>query len=424
MLDATAAATSELLIEADLDAAIQRGLTYLGLATGVDRVYYFENSYDADGHGFMSQRFEWNSDTSSPQINNPDLQNVPFDATPEFIEAIRSDESFVAHVADLADTSLKEMLAAQEIISILILPIHAHGRFAGFVGFDDCVQRREWSESEYSILKAFSVSLSSAVERRETQEELAAAKEAAEAANRAKSQFLANMSHEMRTPLNAILGITQFLEQSATTRLTERESEGLKLVSESGKRLLSLITDILDLSNIEADRLSLVNKPFVVRETIERLRLTAESIAAHYATTATLTVWVSADVSEVIVGDEGRIFEVASNLVGNALKFTPEGTIYLSVTQTAAASGDVLTVAVTDTGIGIPNGELDRAFESFSQADPSDRRAFSGAGLGLALSRKLARLMGGDVTLESSEGRGTVARLVIPVSCHLSGDAA
>ena len=410
MLSATAAATNELLVERDLEKAIRHGLSLLGEATGVDRAYFFENHYDPGGNGYTSQRFEWNSGSSPPQINNPELQNVPFSELPEFIEAIRSEEAFIAKVRELPAGALKELLHSQVIVSILILPIFNRGVFAGFVGFDDCTEEREWSEAEYSILRAFSTSLAGAIERRNIERELAAARDAAEAANRAKSQFLANMSHEIRTPLNAILGISQFLNREATQKLNAREKEGLGLISESGNRLLTLINEILDLSRIEAGQMELNIAPFSLPDLLRSAELIAESLKERYQAAVEFYASLDENLPEQISGDEGRINQILTNLISNALKFTRSGEVRLEATRL----GGQLLFRVSDTGPGIPVEAQASLFSSFTQVDTSDSREFGGAGLGLALSRQLARMMGGEVFLSSREGEGTTVELRLP----------
>ena len=233
--------------------------------------------------------------------------------------------------------------------------------------------------------------------------ELEKARDAAEAASRAKSAFLANMSHEIRTPLNAIIGMTELVLKGS---LAAQQREYLGTVRDSGEALLSVINDVLDFSKIEAGKLVLECDAFDLRESLGD---TMKSFALRaYQQGLELACYIHPDVPHRVIGDYNRLRQVVVNLVGNAIKFTPQGEVTLEVTVEARCADCVtLHFTVTDTGIGIPADKRTKIFEMFEQADSSIRRRHGGSGLGLAIAARLVALMDGGLWVESAVGSGS-----------------
>ena len=252
--------------------------------------------------------------------------------------------------------------------------------------------------------------------RKEAEAALLHAKDAAEAADRAKSEFLAIVSHEIRTPINGVIGFAQILADSP---LSPEQREQVAIIRSSGQALEKLITDILDLSKIEAGKIEIESSPFGLHKCVEEV-IAFFQLKAR-AASLTLTANIEPDVPAIVNTDEARLRQILTNLVNNALKFTERGgvTLHVSCTRGEPVSArDTrrelrLFFAVTDTGIGIPPDKIQKLFKPFSQVDTSSERRRSGTGLGLIISKRLCELMGGSISVESKPGEGTTFRFSI-----------
>ena len=240
----------------------------------------------------------------------------------------------------------------------------------------------------------------------ETLEDLMEARDAANAANVAKSQFLANMSHEIRTPLNGVLAMAEVMDRG---EMSPVQRERLAVVRQSGEQLLAVLNDVLDLSKIEAGKLELVSQDFDLERLAQGVRDGFTALAQEKG--LGFTVEVSPDAAGAWRGDGDRLRQIFANLVSNAIKFTAEGKV---AARFEAADAGGLRLSVTDTGIGIPQDKILTLFEKFIQADASTTRRYGGTGLGLAICRELAQLMGGQISVISEEGEGSTFIVELP----------
>jgi signal transduction histidine kinase len=317
----------------------------------------------------------------------------------------------VVHIPDIRlDEGYRglPLTRAVEHRSVLCVPMLREGSTVGTI----VVGRAEpqpFSDKQIAVLKTFADQAVIAIENVRLFTELDDKTRQLEIANRHKSEFLANMSHELRTPLNAVIGFSEVLLEEMFGEVNPKQQEYLSDILSSGKHLLSLINDILDLSKIEAGRMELEAQPFDLPAALDNaLTLIRERAARN---SIGLVIHVDPGIGEILA-DERKIKQVLLNLLSNAVKFTPEGG---KITMSAALNGGTVEVSVADTGIGIAAEDQQAIFEEFRQVGSDYARKREGTGLGLALARRLVELHGGSLTVASELGKGSTFTFTIPV---------
>jgi signal transduction histidine kinase len=292
--------------------------------------------------------------------------------------------------------------------SFAVIPMLARGRRVGFLIANNKESRRAVAPRQVELLQTFASHAAVAVENARLFREIEEKGRQLEVASRHKSQFLANMSHELRTPLNAILGYTELILDSIYGEVPEKIRGVMERVEKSGRHLLGLINDVLDLSKIEAGQLTLALNDYSMKEVVQTVFTAVESLATEKKLALEVAVAPNLPPGK---GDERRITQILLNLVGNAIKFTEAGEVKI---QAIARDGEFV-VSVSDTGPGIAPADQQKIFEEFQQADSSSTRKKGGTGLGLSIAKRIIELHGGRIWVESSPGKGSTFSFTLPV---------
>ena len=338
------------------------------------------------------------------------IKDQPAAAASEALrQAIRDKQpQEIADIRDEPPSSVREISMRAGFRARLVMPLVSADHVIGALA----IRRKQpgrFSKDTIQLLQTFAAHSVLAIQNARLFHEVEEKGHQLAEASQHKSQFLANMSHELRTPLNAIIGVSEMLREDAEA--LKQDTEPLDRVLGAGRHLLALINDILDLSKIEAGRMELQLEDFALAPLIDGVVKTIEPLAAKNENR------VAVDCDGAIGklhADQMRLRQALLNLMSNANKFTERGTISVDARQAQENGRDWVTIAVADTGIGMTPAQMEKLFQEFSQADASTTRKYGGTGLGLAISKRLCQMMGGDITVESEPGKGSVFTVRLP----------
>lgn len=392
----------------EVESAIQESLGELGRFVNADRVYIF--NYDFKNQ-VCNNTHEWCEEGIEPQIN--ELQGVPIDVIPWWTEAhFQNKTLFIPDVFELPeDDGVRHILEPQDIKSLMTLPMFNNGELTGFLGFDSVKEHHFYTEKEEVLLQVFSDMLVNVTNRKKLELELIRAKNRAEESDRLKTSFLSNMSHEIRTPMNGILGFAGLLKETEFS--DEEHNEYIGIIEKSGQRMLNIINDIVNISQIESGQAKVEISEIDVNRELSKLYSTYKEDAENKG----IELLYNGDLfrKEIIQTDAEKLLSVISNLLSNAIKFTHEGSISFGFDKV----NDSLQFYVKDTGEGITPMQRELIFERFRQGNESLARKYEGAGLGLSISKAYIQLLGGEIWVDSEVGKGSKFYFTVPLSIEV-----
>ena len=383
----------------DPDAAVGAVLAKIGEMLRVSSAYV---CHFRENERRLDMKHEWCA--LNVESRRAETQNFAFDEhMPSLEQMLTRDGVVMAREITQLPADMQAVLDGQAIKSVLMLPFRVNERLDGFLGLLEAQHYRDWLPEETAALRTAADGYARLIERQRAERDLITARDTAIRSAQHKSEFVAKMSHEIRTPMTIMLGMMELIEE---TPLSEEQHELLTMAQDNAHRLMSMLVDVLDFSELERGTVSLQTVPIDVRGLLAEV----ETAWAEAARRKGLEFEISVDeqVPQRIIGDPVRLRQVISMLTNNAVKFTETGKISVAVWQMVSRYGETrLRFQVTDSGIGIPPEKQQMIFESFIQADNSLSRRHEGAGLGLAICKQLVALMEGEVDVFSVEGEGS-----------------
>jgi signal transduction histidine kinase/DNA-binding response OmpR family regulator len=385
--------------------AMDTSMEMMARCVDVDRIYVWRNRFEDDKMTY-STVYGW---AASSELEDKKMSFQYNQSFPYWEEKLFSGQCIKGPLASFSKIE-QERLGPYGIRSILVVPVFLQDSFWGFVSFDDCRNDRDFPEAEVGILRSGALLIANAMLRSEMTESLIQARRKAFSSAKAKGDFLANMSHEMRTPMNAIIGMTNIAK---STTDSEKKNYCLSKIENASNHLLGVINDVLDMSKIEANKFELSAAEFNFEKTLWNVvnvnNFWLEKKEQKF------TVKLDRNIPHTLVGDDKRLAQVISNILSNAIKFTPQkGSIQLSTfLEKEENSVCTIRIEVTDSGIGISEDQQRRLFTSFEQADSNTSRRFGGTGLGLAISKSIVEMMNGRIWIVSELGKGSTFAFTI-----------
>ena len=402
---------SAILLRAGADSFesdLRRAMGGMAEVVDIDRVTIWKN-IELNGRPFCKKAYEWCSPTMAPiREGAPEVSYE--DALPGLMEKLLRKDIIKGPTNGFSATAART-LAEYGTMSIWVFPLFLQERLWGFISFDDCRRARAFTENEEGILLSASELIADALVRNDMEAGLRTsavrlqnALTEAQAANRAKSDFLSRMSHEMRTPMNAIIGMTVIGKSSPTPA---KKDYAFNKVSDASKHLLGVINDVLDMSKIEANKLELASDDFNFETMLKKVVSVVNFRVDERR--QSLHIFIDKDIPASLIGDDQRLAQVVTNLLSNAVKFTPEeGVIRLEAKLLREDNGlCLIEISVADNGIGLTREQMKRVFSSFEQAESGTSRTYGGTGLGLSISKHIVQMMGGEIWVESELEHGS-----------------
>ena len=377
----------------EVDISIEETLRKVGSYLEVDRVYVIE--YDNKNRQ-ISNEYKWSNKSRKIDITLEKRK----DFCSYFYEKYLVYKDVIIDNVENLNSSSKTYEYLKNIKSFLAIPMNYKDGFIGFIAVEMIDGYKDWNFEEISLIRVLSEMITNIIINKKRELVIIDAKKNAEFANSSKTMFLANMSHEIRTPINSIMG---FLELLKYTELDYEQNEMIKEIKNASESLLRVINDILDISKVEAGKLSLEKIEFSLHKTVQDV--VNLFLPKAQEKKLTITVNIDKDVSENVIGDSTRLKQILSNLLGNAVKFTTNGMIDIKVYRKNEENFTYF--EVLDTGIGIDEMVLEKLFSPFIQEDSTTTRKFGGTGLGLAISKELVHMMSGEIWVESKKDIGS-----------------
>ena len=399
------------ILQEDIDKVINRTLKKIGEFSNIDRSYVFMLRKNDE---YLDNTHEWCSEGINPEINN--LQNLPSSIFPWWMKKLkRLEHIFIQDTDNMLPeaSSEQEILLSQNIISLLVVPIHYKKKLLGFMGFDSVWEEKFWQDADIHLLKAVGNIIANAVHAKQGQELLIKAKEEAEEGNRLKSAFLATMNHELRTPLHHILGFSDLLIHKSPN--AEQTQNYASKIYKSGKKLLQIVEDILSLALADQSNIRIRNEVFEGAQLFNHHKSLLEDIltVSNKQEIVSLKFMPEQEfLNHSFIADKTKINQILLNIFRNAIKFTNEGVIEYGIKMD---NHEKVTFYVKDSGIGIPNDKQELIFDYFRQGDDSHRRAYGGVGIGLAISKNISKILKGSLSVDSVPGEGSTFSFTLPV---------